>query len=197
MPGIKSIVASSLVAALFWVSSPALAEDETFIIDSGHTHIMFAVQRFGYADTIGIFPDSSGEIVLDRENPANSRVAARVHTPSVWTGLAARDEAARGAHFLDTAGFDTISFQSTNVVLRDETHADVTGDLTLWGISQPVTFDVTLNRIGPDPSLGGREGAGFSMTASISRAAFGNTTAAALIGDEVEIRIEVLAHAPE
>jgi polyisoprenoid-binding protein YceI len=197
MPKLYSIPTIPLFILAMMAGSAAQAEEETYIIDAGHTHIMFAVQRFGYADTLGVFPDSAGEIIIDRDNPANSRVTAHVQTPSVWTGLAARDEAVNGAYFLNTSEFDTIRFSSTGIELHDETHAAVTGELTLLGVTQSVTFDVVLNRLGPDPSMGGRDGAGFSMTTSLSRAAFGNETAAALIGDEVEIRIELLAHKAE
>lgn len=179
------------------ISLPALAQETTYTIDAGHTHIMFAVERFGYADTIGIFPNSSGEIVIDADNPANSRVTASVHTPTVWTGLASRDEAVNSQFWLNTATHDTISFSSTSVEMVDEDSAHVTGDMTIWGNTRPVTFEVHLNRMGPDPSMQGREGVGFSMTGAISRAEFGNEIAAALIGDEVEIRIEVLAHVAE
>lgn len=188
----------ALAASLAGLTAgPSLADETIYTIDSGHTHILFSVERFGYADTIGIFPDSSGEIVIDRDNPANSRVTASVHTPTVWTGLASRDEAVHSRFWLDTATHDSIRFTSTSVELVDEDSAHVTGDMTIWGNTQPVTFEVDLNRIGPDPSLEGREGIGFSMTASISRAAFGHEIAAGLIGDMVEIRIEVLAHAAE
>ncbi|MEC9250412.1 MAG: YceI family protein [Pseudomonadota bacterium] len=182
---------------IMMLAAPALAEERTYVIDPGHTHIVFEVERFGYAATVGVFPDSSGEIVLDMDNPENSRVTATVHTPTVWTGLASRDQAVNGPGFLNTAEHPEIRFSSTAIELIDEDSARVTGDFTLLGVTRPVTFDVDLNRIGPDPSMGGREGAGFSMRTSLDRSDFGNTTASALIGDTVTIRIEALGHAAE
>lgn len=179
------------------LAAPALADERTYTIDPGHTHIVFEVERFGYAATVGVFPDSSGEIILDMDHPENSRVTASVNTPTVWTGLASRDQAVNGPGFLNTAQHPEIRFSSTAIELIDEDSARVTGDFTLLGVTQPVTFEVDLNRIGPDPSVGGREGAGFSMRASLNRSDFGNTTAAALIGDTVTIRIEALGHLAE
>lgn len=184
------------LGALF-LAAPAFAEERTYIIAPDHTHIVFEVQRFGYAATVGVFPDSSGEIVLDMDHPENSRVTATVDTPTVWTGLASRDQAVNGPGFLNTAQHPEIRFSSTAIELIDEDSARVTGDFTLLGVTQTVTFDVDLNRIGADPSMGGREGAGFSMSASLDRSDFGNTTASALIGDTVTIRIEALGHLAE
>lgn len=189
----RTLMASCLLALA--LAPAAVAQETRYVIDGGHTHVQFSVERFGFADTIGIFPDSSGHIILDQETPENSRVVAEVRTPTVWTGLAERDEAVRSPFFLNAEAHDTIRFESTAVERTGEDQARVTGQLTIWGQSRPASFDVTLNRIGPDPSLQGREGVGFSLTGEISRSAFGHETAAALIGDVVSIRIEVLAHA--
>lgn len=172
----------------------ALADPVAYEIDPGHTHVLFAVERFGFADTIGIFPDSEGVIRLDRGDPAASSVSARVRTASVWTGLDARDNAVRGSSWLDIATHDEISFESVRVDLLDDISARVTGNFTLLGVTREETFDVTLNRIGPDVSRGGQEGAGFSITGEISRSDYGLDTAMNLVGDRVAIRIEMLAH---
>ncbi len=182
--------------ALFTVTAPALAEPIAYEIDSGHTHIRFSVERFGFADTVGVFPSSEGVIILDAEAPAQSRVEAMVDAGAVWTGLALRDEHVRGPAWLNVEAFPQIRFVSSSVEMRDEDSARVTGDFTLWGVTRKESFEVNLNRIGPDPSQNGREAAGFSMSGTILRSNYGHTIAAALIGDEVEIEIDVLAHAP-
>ena len=77
-----------------------------------------------------------------------------------------------------------------------ETSARVTGNLTLLGVTRPVTLDVVMNKMGEDPATK-KMAAGFSATTRLKRSAFGMTTAAALIGDDVAIRIETLAHKTE
>lgn len=187
----KTAIAAVMIAG---ISAAANAAPVAYEIDSGHTHIRFSVERFGFADTVGVFPVSEGVIVIDVENPAQSRVEAAVDTRAVWTGLALRDEHVRGPAWLDVEAHPTVRFASTSVELTDVNRATVTGDFTLWGITREETFEVTLNRIGPDPSQEGREAAGFSISGAIQRSDYGHTIAAALIGDEVEIEMDVLAH---
>lgn len=174
----------------------ATADPETYVIDSGHTHVSFTVDRFGFAKTLGIFPTTSGEINIDEDNPATSSVTAKVKTGDVWMGLEARDEAVRAEAFLNTEKFPEISFVSTSVALdeADEKHAMVTGDLTILGVTKPVVFDVTLNQIAPDITAGKTKAVGFSMHTTIKRSEFGNETALKFVGDDVHINIETIAH---
>ncbi len=194
MHSVRILTAAALIAA---GTTPTLASPVAYEIDSGHTHIRFAVERFGFADTVGVFPASEGVIMLDAEDPAASRVEASVDTGAVWTGLAERDAHVRGPAWLNVEGHPTINFTSTEVSLTGENSAQVTGDFTLWGVTREEVFEVTLNRIGQDPSQNGREAAGFTISGSILRSDYGHTIAAALIGDEVEVEMDVLAHIAE
>ncbi len=177
-------------------ATTATAQPETFSIDADHTHVSFTVKRFGFADTLAVFPTSSGTIMIDEDNPENSSVIAKVKTPDVWSGLKAREDAINGKGFLNTEKYPEITFVSSAVVLnaQDNKRANVTGDLTLLGQTRPVNFDVVLNRIGPDITKKKTKAIGFSMTAVIKRSDFGNTTAAKFIGDDVGIVIETIAH---
>jgi len=167
----------------------------TYVIDSNHTHVMFSVNRFGFTDTIGTFPESSGEIVFDEANPANSSVSAKVKTGSVWTGLEERDGHMRGEHWLNTDANPEISFSSTSVTTTgDDKRFNVTGNLTIWGESVPVTFDTTLNQLGPDRTADGKTAVGFSIKGTIKRSDFGHKTALGFVGDEVDILIETMGH---
>jgi polyisoprenoid-binding protein YceI len=190
MSCIKPMTAAALIAA----STPALASPVAYEIDSGHTHIRFSIDRFGFADTVGVFPSSEGVIVLDADDPAASRVDASVDAGAVWSGLAERDVHVRGPAWLNIEAHPTISFSSTQVRLTGADTAQVTGDFTLLGVTRQESFEVTLNRIGPDPSQNGREAAGFTISGTILRSNYGHTIAAALIGDEVAIEMDVLAH---
>ncbi|MCR6645600.1 MAG: YceI family protein [Terricaulis sp.] len=144
---------------------------------------------------LGQFGQVEGELVLDEARPANSSVRATIHTGSLQSGNATRDEHLREPRWLNAAGFPTITFESTAVRLISETRAEVTGNLTLLGQTHPVTLDVTLNRIGPLPN-NQRQAAGFSATGSFNRSLWGSSTGSGAIGDAVRFEIEALAIVP-
>lgn len=183
----KTILAA---AAAFVMSSPAFAADD-YAIDAGHTHVMFKFERFGLSYVIGGFTGVEGTIRLDKAAPANSSVNATIDIASFASGNPERDKQAVGSFWLNAEAFSTMTFASTNVELTGEDTAKVTGDLTLHGVTKPVTLDVALHKIGADPSTK-REAAGFSAKGSLNRLDYGITTAKGFIGDEIEITIEAL-----
>ncbi len=183
------------LAAACAPAGQALAEDR-YEIDAQHTHVQFSVLRFGFNDIIGTFPGVAGVITLDQGAPENSSVEATISVPSVVSGDETRDGHIQGAAWLNTEEFATMSFTSTAVALHGDNAATVTGDLTLLGVTRPVTLDVTLNKIGPDPATK-KEAVGISATASINRLDWGMETAAKFVGTDVAIRIEALAHKVE
>jgi polyisoprenoid-binding protein YceI len=176
----------------------AVAQDQVssrFTLDSAHTQVAFSVERFGFNHVLGRFDVVTGEVVLDEANPENSSVVATIQTASISSGNVTRDGHLAGARWLDVEQFPTMAFRSTSVRRTGAQTADVVGNLTLHGVTHPVTLSVTLNQIGRSPSNGVRA-AGFSATAVVSRARFGMSTAANLIGDEVRITIEALGELP-
>ena len=185
-------------AALTAACAPAgeaMAETR-YEIDASHTHVQFSVQRFGFNDVIGAFGDVKGVIALDQDNPENSNVQVEIGVASLNSGDATRDEHLASPFWFNMEEFPTVTFKSTSVELIDDRTANVTGDLTLLGATQPITLRVVLNKIGQDPATK-KEAAGFSATATLDRTAFGMETAANLIGNDVAIRIETLAHKVE
>lgn len=176
-------------------ASPAQAQAQRYVLDPAHTQVAFAIDRFGFNRVLGRFDAVSGEVTLDRADPANSSVSAVVQMASVSAGDAARDEHLRGANWLNVAAFPTMEFRSTSVRVTGENTAEVTGDLTMFGQTHPLTLNVTLNRMGPAPN-NQRPTAGFSATGRLSRSVWGLTRATQFIGDEVTITIEALAQAP-
>ncbi len=185
-----------IIAAALLAAGAASAEPVTYIIDPAHTQVAFSIDRFGFNHVLGRFDAVSGEIVLDQANPTNSSVRASIQIASISSGNATRDEHLRAERWLNAAQFPAMEFRSTSVRVTGEHNAEVTGNLTLLGQTHPVTLNVTLNRIGESPS-NRRASAGLSATGTLSRAAFGSTTAQNLIGDAVAISIEVLGQVPE
>ncbi len=185
-----------LFAAALIAAGAAHAEPVTYTLDPAHTQVGFTIDRFGFNRVLGRFDDISGELVLDEANPANSSVRVTIQIASISSGHATRDEHLREERWLNAAQFPTMEFRSTNVQLTGERTAIVTGDLTLLGQTHPVTLNVTLNNIGPNP-VNQRRIAGFSATGTLTRSTWGSATAQGRIGDEVQISIEALATAAQ
>lgn len=194
-------LAISIALAFFTLSAPgaraqgAPIGEQRFVLDAAHTQVAFSIERFGFNHVLGRFDEVAGEVLLDRANPERSAVFATIQTASISSGASLRDEHLRGERWLNAAAFPTMTFRSTSVHSTSEHAADVTGDLTIRGVTQSVTLHVRLNQIGALPN-NRQTGAGFSATATISRAAFGIATAPALIGDQIDITIEALGEAP-
>lgn len=183
------------LAALFCLAGHAAAAD-AYALDNAHTQVLFKADRFGLSNTFGSFADVSGELMLDEENPENSSVTATIKAASLRSDNDTREGHLKSGNWLDAEAFPEITFVSTAVEQIDETSAKVTGDLTVRGVTKPVTLDVKLKNMGADP-VSKRKAVGFSATAIVNRHDFGVSIAENLIGADIEIFIEALAIAAE
>jgi polyisoprenoid-binding protein YceI len=179
-------------AALTAAAAPAFAAEVAYKLDPTHTETTFVVDRFGFTSVIGIFAKSEGTIWLDEAAPEKSRVEATVTVDSLLSGDPTRDQHVKGERWLNAAKSPTMTFKSTRVEKTGDMTAKVTGDMTIMGVTQPATLDVKLNKIGTAPNNQKKQ-AGFTITGTVSRKAFGSASAAGIIGDAVAIRIETLA----
>ncbi|KNB49098.1 YceI family protein [Streptomyces caatingaensis] len=164
----------------------------TWAVDPAHSEVSFSVRHLGIAKVRGRFDSFEGRIVL-AENPLESSVTATVRTDSVSTGNGQRDEHIHGADFLDTRTFPEMTFVSTGVRAGDDGFL-VDGDLTLRGVTRPVTLALEVNGFGT--GFDGKPAAGFSATAEINRSDFGVTAgpAGGVVGEKVTISLEVEAN---
>jgi len=169
------------------------ASAQSFEIDKRHSQVIFQVERFGFSKVTGVFSDVAGVITLDQAVPERSTVTATIATPVLFTGDAERDEHVAGAFWLNTMAFPEMSFESTGLELQGDKAARLEGVLTILGERQPVVLDVELNRLGLDPATK-KEAVGFSASTRIKRSQFGLDTAMKLVGDDVYIKLEILAH---
>ena len=112
-------------------------------IDPTHSHVSFAVRVLGVSTTRGRFHALRGDIHIDEQNPANSWVEAEVDAASIDTHNKLRDAHLRSAAFFAVKKYPTIAFESTHVEYVNRQDYQVTGNLTLHGVTKPVTFDVT------------------------------------------------------
>jgi polyisoprenoid-binding protein YceI len=167
----------------------------TWDIDATHSTVGFAVRHMMVSKVRGYFRDFSGEIVT-AENPAESSVTATVDMDSIDTRQEQRDAHIKSADFFDTGNHTVMSFRSTGVRNHGEDWV-VEGDLTIKGITKPVTLALELNGFGPDAYGGTR--AGFSGKTSISRKEFGVDIdmpmdgGGVVVGDKIEVELEIEA----
>lgn len=165
----------------------------TWQIETSHSHASFAVRHAGISKVRGTVAIAEGTIVLGEDLTA-STVTATLDPATVDTRDERRDGHLRSADFFDVEQFGTWTFVSTSVEAGGAGLL-VHGDLTLHGVTRPVTLDVELNGAATDPF--GTSRVGFSATTTISRKEFGLTWNAALetggflVGDAVEISLEI------
>ncbi|MFG3254186.1 YceI family protein [Streptomyces sp. NPDC048172] len=165
----------------------------TWAIDPIHSEVAFSVKHLGIAKVRGRFDDFEGQIVT-AENPLDSTVAATIRTASVSTGNEQRDEHVRTPDFLNVEEFAEMTFRSTGVRANGSAGFQVDGELTLRGVSRPVTLDLELNGFGQ--GMEGKPALGLSASTEISRSDFGVTAgpASAVVGDTIKITLDVEAN---
>jgi polyisoprenoid-binding protein YceI len=123
---------------------PFSAPAETYKIDSAHSQIAFSLHQF-VSNVRGEFHRFSGTIEVDRDHPERSSVTARISVGSIDTKIQKRDHHLLSAEFFDAAKFPEITFKSRNVKRTGENSGDVIGDLTMHGVSKPMTLHVKLS----------------------------------------------------
>ncbi len=167
----------------------------TWDIDAAHSTVGFSVRHMMVSKVRGYFTRFSGEIVT-AEDPARSSVTATIDMDSIDTRQEQRDAHIRSADFFDVGNHTVMTFRSTGVVAHGEDWA-VQGDLTIKGITKPVTLTLELNGFGPDAYGGTR--AGFSARTSISRKAYGVDIdmpmdgGGVVVGDKIDVELEIEA----
>ena len=164
-------------------------------IDTAHSHIQFSVRHMMISKVRGEFTKFSGAVNLDEANPAASTVDLKIEAASIHTRDEQRDGHLRSADFFDAENHPYLTFKSTSVKVADSNHAKLNGDLTIRGISHPVTLDVEYQ--GQSKNPWGITIAGFEATTKINRKDWGLAWNAVLetggiaVGDEVSIDIEL------
>jgi polyisoprenoid-binding protein YceI len=167
-------------------TDPAAVRPGAYKVEPSHTRILFSVAHMGFSTWYGDFTGASGTLRLDPARPANSELQVSVPVASVSTTNSVLDGELKSADWLDAARFPTMSFTSRQVTVTGPGRADVLGDLTLHGVTKPVTLHATFNAAGTNP-LSKAYTVGFEARGAIKRSDFGITKYAPLIGDEVQL----------
>ncbi|MET1756277.1 YceI family protein [Novosphingobium sp. RD2P27] len=169
----------------------------TYEADPDHTLVAWEIDHLGFSPYYGLFGDVSGTLQLDPTAPQNAKVAVTIPVANVTTassGLtehllrAPKEEGGKPDFF--GASPAPATFVSTSVKPKGEGEADVTGNLTLNGVTKPVTLDVDFYGAGKMPAqMGGAENVGFEAETTIKRSDFGMGTMVPMLSDEVKLKI--------
>ena len=172
-----------------------MAAPTTWHIDTAHSDAEFAVRHMMISTVKGHFAEVTGTVVMNEADPAASVVDVTIPVASIDTRDAKRDAHLKSADFFDADHYPTITFKSTRVTGDVQGTFTIAGNLTMRGVSRPVTLEVEAAGRGKDPW--GGEVAGFSAKTKVNRKDFGLEwnvaleTGGVLVGDEVKISLEV------
>ena len=182
---------NSAALTLFAAAFTAMAAPETYVIESTHTFPSFSYSHMGLSTQISKFTKTSGTIVMDVAAKTGS-VDVTIDMTSVETGVPVFNGHIQGDGFLDTAKFPTATFKSTKVVFDGDKPAAIEGNLTIKGVTKPVTLKVT-NFVAKDHPMMKRPALGADASTVIKRTEFNAGKYAPAVGDDVTITISLEA----
>ena len=184
---------SQLVSALIFAvtSSAVFAAPETYVLDGSHTFPRFSYSHLGYSTQLSRFNTTTGKVVFDKAAKTGS-VDVEIDTKSVDTGSTLFNEHIQGEDFLDTAKYPKAIFKSTKVVFEGEKPVKIEGNLTIKGVTKPVTLTVTSFQAMPHP-MQKKDAIGANAYTTIKRTEFNAGKYAPHVGDEVRIDIALEA----
>ena len=169
---------------------PSRVSGGTYQVDPGHTQVAFAYDHMGFSNNFGLIAQPTGTLTLDPKNVAASKVSIDVPIANLRTGVAALDEHLMKADFFDAAKFPKATFVSTSVKPDGTTSAEITGNLTIKGVTKPVTLNADFYGAGKAPAMaGGKENVGFVATTTVKRSDFNMGYGVPMVGDSVELKI--------
>ena len=182
----KRLIALAFAASL---SSVAFAAPETYVIDSNHTKPRFEYNHMGFSTQLSRFDTTTGTITIDRVAKTGS-VDVTIDAKSVDTGYPLFNGHIQGEDFFDTAKYPMITFKSDKMKFEGDKLVAVEGNLTIKGITKPVTLTVTSFMCMPHPMMK-KEACGANATAVVKRSEFNMAKYTPLVGDDVTLTIPV------
>lgn len=204
MSPIRILLASSAIATVGFASAFASAPSavvpvvvnaqaaDTYAIDAVHSTVLFKAKHLGVSWSFGRFNDISGNITYDAAKPESSKVDITIKTESVDTANGKRDGHLKTPDFFDAKQFPTATFVSKSVAKgKEKDHLAVTGDLTIRGVTKPMTLDVEVT--GQSKGMQGEQLAGFYTTFTVKRADFGVNYMPDALGPDVMVTVAIEA----
>jgi polyisoprenoid-binding protein YceI len=189
----KSIKRIAAALAFTGALASTVAAPVTYGVDGTHTFPRFSYSHFGYSTQLSSFSKTTGKVVFDAEAKKGS-VDIVIDMKSVSTGFADFNEHIQGEDFLDTAKFPQATFKSTKVVFEGDKPQSIEGQLTIKGVTKPVTLTVTSFQAMPHPMMK-KPALGANAFTVIKRSEFNAGKYAPYVGDDVRIDIAIEAMA--
>jgi polyisoprenoid-binding protein YceI len=184
---------TAALSALLFTGAGALAQSSSWTIDTNHAQTNFQIRHMGVSTVRGSISGVTGTIVWDPKDPSKSSVEATIDTNTVNTNNPTRDKDLKSANYFNVEKYPTMTFKSTSVK-QVNGKLQVTGDLTLAGVTKSVTLDVD-GPTAPQKGMGGKMAIGLSATGMVKRSDFNFApkTPTMALGDEVRITIDAEA----
>ena len=184
----RSTRLARVAVGLALVLAPALLVAETYDVDPVHSAVMFRAKRMGVVYVYGRFDEFAGTLEMSDGDVTSGKLLLEVKTASIDTGNAQRDQHLRSPDFFDAERLPSIRFESTGVKAAGEGAYEVTGNLTLHGVTRPVTATVEQVGTGKDPRSG-KSLIGFDGVVTVARSDFDMKSLLGPVGDDVDIHV--------
>lgn len=184
----RILLSCLLVAACF----PAFAATQKYAIDPTHTQVSFTYNHFGFSNPTGRLEQIKGELNLDAADLSKSSIEVTMPLAGLHTGVPKLDEHLKTPDFFDAAKFPDVVFKSTKVTKTGTDTLEIAGDLSVHGVTKPVTLHARVNKIGENKMIASRS-AGFDADATLKRSDFGMGKYVPMVSDEVQVHITLSA----
>jgi polyisoprenoid-binding protein YceI len=185
-----------MLAGLLGAAMSAQATPVTYQLDPGHTMVLFSWSHFGFSNPVADLGIGNGKVVFDQQDPSKSSVEVTMPLSKLDTHVPALDEHLKQPDFFNAAKYPTVTFKSTSVQQVDDKHYTVIGDLTVHGVTKPVTLNATLNNVGLHP-MTGVQAIGFNATGTLKRSDFGLGAYVPKVSDEIQLTITTEGAVPK
>lgn len=186
--GVAAALMLSPAAQAQTTQKPAEVKAGAYTLNSDHSKVTWSLSHLGFSTYIGQFQGVTGTLTIDPAKPEAAALQVSIDTNKVGTLTPALDTHLKSADFLDTAKFPTATFKSTKITRTGDRTADITGDLTLHGVTNPVVVHATFNQAGVN-MVDKQYSLGFDGKAVIKRSEFGITAYVPAVGDEVTLQL--------
>ncbi|MCF4126276.1 YceI family protein [Methylobacterium sp. SyP6R] len=186
--GLAAGLALAVPASAQATRDPAQIQAGSYVVDPNHTQALFTVNHFGFSPYTGIFSDVSGTLDLQPAKPAESKLKVSIPVKSLYAPSQHLVDSLKSDKWLDAAQFPEMTFTSTKVTPEGKDKAKVVGDLTLHGVTKPVTLEVTLVGAGANP-MNKKQTVGFEAKGTLKRSDFGVKTFVPAVSDEVQLTL--------
>ena len=183
----------NIIAALLLLSLPVVAHAaDSYSLDPQHTFAHFSVSHLGFSTMQGRFDKSSGKLTFNRAAKTGS-VDVTIEAASITTGFGKRDDHLRSPDFFNVAEFPNLTYKSTAVKFKGDIPVSVEGNLTLLGVTKPVTLTILAFKCANHP-MNKKELCGADASAQIKRSDFGMKFGLPNVGDDIKLVFELEAY---